>query len=157
MAAALPSEKEVRLSGAGSTSAHDTTKVKFAANDRGWPLIRFEPDEPALSLVGEFLRSDVDINLTSCDLLLEGMESVLADKEPRWRWNGNSFIIEVERSWSRLIDKYGDGYEGERTATVATAGLFQIIRAWREFVFDLPRQRELEAVQRTAQAAGETK
>jgi hypothetical protein len=144
MAAALPSEKEVLVSGARSAAANDTTKVKFAANDRGWPLIRFEPDEPALSLVGEFLRSDVDINLTSCDLLLESMESVLADKEARWRWNGNSFIIEVEKSWSRLIDKYGDGYEGERTATVATAGLFQIIHAWREFVSELPRQREFE-------------
>ena len=111
----------------------------------------------AQRLVRDFLRSDVDISLPSCDLLLASVGAVMSGDQERWRWNGNSFLLRVEKSVSRLTDKYEDENGVYRSADLPTAVLPSLIRAWREFVFELPRQRELEAVQRTAQAAGETK
>jgi hypothetical protein len=131
--------------------------MRLRADERGWPLVDFEPDDPALRLVRDFLRSDVDISLPSCDLLLANVAAVMSGDQERWRWNGNSFLLRVEKSVSRLTDKYEDENGVYRSADLPTAVLPSLIRAWREFVFDLPRQRELEAVQRTAQAAGETK
>jgi hypothetical protein len=131
--------------------------MRLGADERGWPLVDFEPDDPALRLVRDFLRSDVDISLPSCDLLLVSVAAVMSGEQERWRWNGNSFLLGVERFVSRLTDKYEDENGVYRSADLPTAVLPSLIRAWREFVFDLPRQRELEAVQRTAPAARETK
>jgi hypothetical protein len=134
-------EKQVVLGGAGGA-----TTMKLQADEEGWPLVRFEPKDPALSLVGDFLRSDVDIVLPSCDLLIESIQSVLAQEKTHWRWNGNSFIVEVENPVSRFINKYGHLSNGDRSAVVPTHRLLEIIRAWREFVLELPRQRELQDI-----------
>ncbi len=138
------SEKEVVLGSACTASVGGGTTMKLEPDEQGWPLVRFEPEDPALNLVGDFLRSDVDIVLPSSDVLIESIQSVLADEKARWRWNGNSFIVEIENPASRMIDKYGHLVAVDRAATVPTQTLLEIILAWREFVSRLPRQREFD-------------
>jgi hypothetical protein len=118
-------------------------RMHLSVDEQGWPIVCFHPADSALELVGEFLRSDVDIVLPSCDLLIERIGSILAGRQACWRWNGNSSRLEIERPASHLIDKYGPALGSERTAILATQGLLQIVRAWRDFVAGLPRQREL--------------
>jgi hypothetical protein len=113
----------------------------------GWPLIHFDSQDRGLTFVSSFLQSDVDILLPSCDLLLEKINTVLKEALPCWKWNGNSFIVEVEKERSTLIDKYGDGETRPTKATVDTDLLLVIIGLWKRFVAELPRQRELAAAE----------
>jgi hypothetical protein len=140
-------EKEVLVRGTNSASAGEATLMKLSQDEHGWPLVSFEPANSALNLVGDFLRSDVDILLSSCDLLLESIQAVVADRQAHWRWNGNSFIVEIEKSLSRLTDKYGEALGDKRCADVPTLGLRQIIQGWRDFVSVLPRQQEFQLLQ----------
>jgi hypothetical protein len=100
-----------------------------------------DPEDRDLGFVAAFLQSDVDIVLPSCDLLLEEITAVQEGRQPRWAWNGNSYLVEVEKDHTNIIDKYGDGPSVK--ATVDTALLCFILRQWKRFVSDLPRQREL--------------
>jgi hypothetical protein len=111
----------------------------------GWPLIRFSLQDRGLAFVSAFLEGDVDILLPACDLLLEKITAVRAEGLPQWTWNGNGFLVEVERDRSTLVSKYGDGETRPARASVDTDVLFLIIGLWKRFVAELPRQRELAA------------
>src|SRR5437868_165276 len=95
-------ETQVRIREAHSASPSQATIMKLKPDEQGWPVVRFEPAAPELDLASDFLRYDIDIVLPSCDLLVESIRSVVAGAKTRWRWNGNSFIIEVEKPLSRL-------------------------------------------------------
>src|SRR5579883_3471797 len=82
--------------------------VSLTTDDQGWPFIQFEPADPALDSVAAFLQSDVDISLPGCDLLLGELGAILQGRQSGWTWNGNSFLVEVERERSTITDKYGD-------------------------------------------------
>ena len=145
-------EKEVLVRGARLAFPNETMSMWFKTDEQGWPMVRFEPADPALHLAGEFLRSDVDVVLPSCDLIIVSIVAVLADKQARWRWNGNSFWLDAEKSSSRLVDKYGAALGSARSADLPTPGLLQIVRAWRDFVAEIPRQAELRESQPTVQS-----
>ncbi len=132
------SEREVVIRSTCASTTGGATKMKLQPDEQGWLLIRFEPEDPALSLVGDFLQSDVGTVLPSCDLLIESIQSVLADEKTCWRWNGNSFIVQVEIPASRVMDKYGHLVHADLSAIVPTQALLEIILAWREFVAELP-------------------
>jgi hypothetical protein len=111
-------------------------------DDQGWPLIRFTPEDESLHAVAAFLQEDVDILLPACDELLQAMGAVLEGKEEEWTWNGNRFLVRVRRDRASLTDKYGPAGLGSAPVTIDTALLARILDGWRDFVSDLPRQRE---------------
>jgi hypothetical protein len=112
-------------------------------DDKGWPLIRFAPEDEALRAVAAFLEEDVDILLPACDELLQAMASVLEGKDEEWTWNGNRFLVRVRRDRASMTDKYGEAGLDSARVTIETALLARIVGGWRDFVADLPRQREL--------------
>jgi hypothetical protein len=122
--------------------------VTLKTDSEGWPLIQFDPEDQGLRYVGDFLQSDVDILLPACDLLLKEIAAVREGNQPRWTWNGNCFVVEVEKGCSNIIDKYGDADKLADRATVDTAVLLLLVGLWKRFVSTLPRQQELAAAQR---------
>jgi hypothetical protein len=118
---------------------------KLKTDERGWPLIQFVPEDEALKAVAEFLQDDVDILLPTCDELLQTLESALVGGEEEHVWNGDRFLVRVGKDQTRLTDKYGVMISNTPPVTIETGLLAEIVRMWREFVSDLPRQREFAA------------
>ena len=115
---------------------------KMKTDESGWPLIQFVPEDESLKAVAAFLQDDVDVLLPICDELLQAMESVLQGREEEWTWNGNRFLVRVRRDRASMTDKYGEAGLDTTPVTIGTALLAQIVGGWRDFVADLPRQRE---------------
>jgi hypothetical protein len=118
---------------------------KMKTDERGWPLIHFVPEDESLQAVAAFLQDDVDVLLPICDELLQALESVLAGEKEEHVWNGDRFLVRMRRDQTRLTDKYGGAISGAAPVDVETVLLAAIVGGWREFVSDLPRQRELAA------------
>jgi hypothetical protein len=115
---------------------------KLKTDERGWPLVQFVPEDEPFRAVAEFLQDDVDIQLSTCDELLQTLEAALASGDEEHVWNGDRFLVRVGRDHTRLTDKYGVMISNTPPVTIETGLLALIVRAWREFVSDLPRQRE---------------
>jgi hypothetical protein len=118
---------------------------KMKTDERGWPLIQFVPEDESLQAVAAFLQDDVNVLLPVCDELLRVLESVLAGEKEEHVWNGDRFLVRVRRDQTRLTDRYGAMISGTAPVEVETGVLAAIVGGWREFVADLPRQRELAA------------
>jgi hypothetical protein len=115
---------------------------KMKTDEKGWPLIQFVPEDESFKAVAAFLQDDVDILLPTCDELLQVLAAVLTGKEEEYVWNGDRFLVRVRREQTRLTDKYGEMILQTPPATIETELLAAIVGVWREFVSDLPRQRE---------------
>ena len=118
---------------------------KLKTDEKGWPLIRFSPEDESLTAVAAFLQDDVDVLLPTCDELLHALQSVLAGKEDELVWNGDRFLVRVKRDRTSLTDKYGEMISQTAPAAIDTMLLAVLVDGWREFVSELPRQREFAA------------
>jgi hypothetical protein len=154
------SAKDVVLNfGPSNIAGHGSVTMSLSTDAHGWARVHFKPDDPIFCIIGDFLEGDIGIGLWSCDAILESGEAVLAGEKPEWRWSGDSFIVEVQKVKSRLIDIYGDAFGQPRSGELPTPVLLQITQAWRDFVSVLPRQlefQEIEAALEKERASGDS-
>ncbi len=115
---------------------------ELATDDRGWPLIKFDPEDDDLRLAGEFLQDDVGMLSSPCDELRQGLESVVHGREEEWVWNGDRFLVRVRKDQAEMIDKFGGDGSATPPVAIDTPLLVALVRAWSRFVAAIPRQRE---------------
>jgi len=119
---------------------------ELLTDDRGWPLIKFDPDDEELRLAGAFLQEDVGLLQTTCDEVMQGVQRVMEDREGEWIWNGDRFLVRVRKDGTNLTDKYGkDGLDAS-PVFMDTRLFVALVRAWTRFVASIPRQREFARI-----------
>ena len=116
--------------------------AEMLTDDKGWPLIKFDPEEEYLRVVAAFLQEDVGVFLPICDDILQAMQFIQQGREEEWTWNGDHFLVRVRNDRARITDKYGEEGLDSAPVLIETPLLALIVNAWRRFVSHLPRQRE---------------
>jgi hypothetical protein len=115
---------------------------KMKTDERGWPQIRFAPENDSLHTVAAFLQEDVGVFLPACDDLLQAIRRVLLDAKEESSWNGDRFLLRVRRDVVSLTDMFGEAGVNSAPVMIETPLLEKIVDAWRDFVSELPRQRD---------------
>ncbi len=115
---------------------------KMKTDERGWPQIHFAPENDSLRTVAAFLQEDVGVFLPSCDDLLQAIRGALLGTEEESSWNGDRFLLRVRRDLVRITDMFGEAGVNSPPVTIETPFLCLIVDTWRDFVSELPRQRE---------------
>lgn len=135
--------------GSGSSSEMESEKCmkdytvgKMKTDERGWPQVQFTPDEEPLRMVSAFLQEDVGIFLPTCEGLLRDLHEVLRGSEKETLWNGDRFLLRMKRDRVGMTDMFGEKGMNSAPVMIETRLLLQLLDAWREFVSELPRQRE---------------
>lgn len=119
-----------------------TMIARMKTDGRGWPVIRFSPENDALRAVALFLEEDVGVFLPPCDELLQAIQGVLGGQEEETSWNGDRFLWRIRRDLSGVTDLFGEAGVNSPEVLIETHLLGLIVEAWRDFVSELPRQQE---------------
>ena len=83
---------------------------ELMTDDRGWPLIKFDPDDKELRLAGAFLQDDVGLLQATCDEVMQGVQRIIQDWEEEWIWNGDRFPCAGSEGMGRtMTDKIWSG------------------------------------------------
>jgi hypothetical protein len=119
---------------------------KMKADERGWPQIHFAPENDSLRTVAAFLQEDVGVFLPSCDDLLQAIRGVLLGTEEESSWNGDRFLLRIRRDLVSMTDMFGESGVNSAPIMIDTFLLEPIVDVWRDFVSELPRQRDFAGI-----------
>jgi hypothetical protein len=119
-----------------------TIVAKMKTDERGWPQIHFTPENDVLHSVAALLQEDLGVFLPTCDGLLAEIRQALLGVAEESTWNGDRFLLRLKRDRTSMTDMFGEAGVKSAPVMIETSLLGLIVDAWREFVSELPRQRE---------------
>jgi hypothetical protein len=107
---------------------------RFEFTSRGSPIAAWDVEADERWVVAVFLSGDLGLSLRGIDEVLEGLDSLIANRAAFWDWAGNGCMLHADSSSCRLELLDQDLPPHIPAVVLPPHQLKEIVCAWKQFI-----------------------
>jgi uncharacterized protein YacL (UPF0231 family) len=84
-----------------------------------------------LEVLGSYLEQDLQRSISSCDEIIQIIESIQQGKQDSWEGTGNAHTVTIEANSTKIFNEFSDTLD---PCSMATDEFKNAIISWRKFI-----------------------